>query len=170
MFGVVLVFVSLANSAAAQAPPKARLEGDTTVTLLAINKYQGQRTGCLRLGAVPDCQLRYGSLYAGNDWDWFESAAGEGNRTVIKDLGLLSWADAFKVPFVEPLPKLKPGEQRHIVVDTSGQMARMVPLARVAKTAPMVTELYELDQTRPLLPILTSRHCLYGRSVTVSQK
>jgi hypothetical protein len=122
MLGVAVMFLSLATSATAQPPQKVRLasDADTKVTLFAVNKYHGEYSGCLKLSAVPDCQLRYGALYAGDDWDWFESSVGRGDRTAIRDLGLLSWTDAFKVPVVEPFPKLKPGEQRHVTVDTSG--------------------------------------------------
>jgi hypothetical protein len=65
------------------------------------------------------CDLRYGMLYAGDEWDWFQSTT-RGTRSVIKDLGPRSWDDAVKVPVVEPLPKLLPGEQRHVTVDVSG--------------------------------------------------
>jgi hypothetical protein len=61
---VAVVIVSLAGSTAAQAPQKAGLagQGNTAVTLFAVNKYHQQKSGCLSLGALPDCQLRYGSL------------------------------------------------------------------------------------------------------------
>jgi hypothetical protein len=97
-----------------------------TVTLYSTNKYQGKPPSCLVLqtGAPGSrsgsCDVRYGALYVGDDLDWFESSAEQRNRSVIKDLGLLNWDQAFKVPTVEPLPKLKPGEQRTITVDSSG--------------------------------------------------
>lgn len=64
--------------------------------------------------------LAYGLLRAGDDFDWFQSAGAGNNRGLIRDLGELKWTDVFTVPVVEPLPKLKPGEQRTITVDTSG--------------------------------------------------
>jgi hypothetical protein len=65
------------------------------------------------------CDLRYGMLYAGDEWDWFQSST-PGTRSVIKDLGPRSWNEAFKVPAVKPLPKLLPAERRNISVDVSG--------------------------------------------------
>jgi hypothetical protein len=59
-------------------------------------------------------------MYAGDDLDWFQSSFARGNRSVIKDLGEHDWSTWFEVSVVEPLAKLKPGEQRQITVDTSG--------------------------------------------------
>lgn len=64
--------------------------------------------------------LAYGLLRAGDDFDWFQSAGAGDNRSLIRDLGELKWSDVFTVPVIEPLPKLKPGEQRTITVDSSG--------------------------------------------------
>jgi hypothetical protein len=64
--------------------------------------------------------LAYGLLRAGEDFDWFQSSGAFGNRGVIKDLGRLEWSSRFDVPVIEPLPKLKPGEQRTVTVDVSG--------------------------------------------------
>jgi hypothetical protein len=64
--------------------------------------------------------LAYGLLRAGDDFDWFQSAGAGSNRGLIRDLGELKWTDYFDIPVIEPLPKLKPGEQRTITVDTSG--------------------------------------------------
>ncbi len=100
---------------------------ESTATLYAVNKHQGEQlkycinfkravTGSLRA----PCDVAYGMLYAGDDLDWFESSLDAANRSVIKDLGEHSWTGNLEVPVVEPLPKLKPGEQRHIGVDTSG--------------------------------------------------
>jgi hypothetical protein len=65
------------------------------------------------------CDLQYGFMYAGNDWDWFQSIT-ENNRTLVRDLGRFNWDDKVKVPIVAPLPPLKPGESRIVTVDTSG--------------------------------------------------
>ena len=59
-------------------------------------------------------------MYAGDELDWFQSSTAQGNRSVIKDLGEHDWSTWFEVPVVEPLAKLKPGEQRQVTVDTSG--------------------------------------------------
>src|SRR5258708_3069375 len=99
----------------------AQTQSDSTATLYSLIKHRGeQRTFCLNFQTGPsssrraDCDLKYGFLYAGDDLDWFQSATGQGDRSVIKDLGAYEWTAKFEVPVVEPLPKLKPGEQRHI--------------------------------------------------------
>ncbi len=98
-----------------------------TVTLYSILRHRGEtRTFGLNFQTGPglsqhgDYDLRYGNLYAGSEFDWFQSSTARGSRTVIKDLGKHAWTDAFKVPYVEPFAKLKPGEQRQISVNTSG--------------------------------------------------
>jgi len=98
-----------------------------TITLYAKNKYQTDpRANCFNLEAgslvTADrrCDLLYGTIYVGDDFDWFQSWAAAGNRSVIKDLGPQLWTDTFTVPVIEPLPKLKPGEQRRVVIDASG--------------------------------------------------
>jgi hypothetical protein len=100
---------------------------NSNVTLYSVIKHRGeQRKSCINfkiaatgLSRVP-CDLRYGSLYAGDELDWFESSTAEGGRSVIKDLGEHDWSTWFEVPVVEPLAKLKPGEQRQVTIDTSG--------------------------------------------------
>jgi hypothetical protein len=76
------------------------------------SRVQGPRRG--------SWDIAYGNLRAGEDFDWFESSGAFGNRSVIKDLGLLNWTDNFVVPVIEPFAKLKPGERRTITIDVSG--------------------------------------------------
>ena len=109
--------------ASAQQPPIQ----DSTITLYSVHKHRGeQRSVCINFqrgsSRIPraDCDLAYGLLYAGDELDWFQSATSQGARSVIKDLGEYSWTAAFEVPVVEPLPKLKPGEQRQVTVNVSG--------------------------------------------------
>jgi hypothetical protein len=100
---------------------------DAMVTLYSTIKHRGeQRKSCINfkvaltgLLRVP-CDLQYGSLYAGDELDWFQSSTTEGARSVIKDLGDFDWSADFSVPVVEPLAKLKPGERRQVTIDTSG--------------------------------------------------
>jgi hypothetical protein len=66
------------------------------------------------------CDVQYGLLRLGDDWDWFQSSTAKGSRSVIRDLGVLTWSDRFKVPYVAALPKLQPGENRVISIDASG--------------------------------------------------
>lgn len=70
-----------------------------------------------------DCRkasdLYYGNMRSGNDWDWLQ-VMGEGNRNKIKSLGKKKWTDEFKIPIIEPYPKLKDGERRTVVIDASG--------------------------------------------------
>ena len=98
-------------------------------TLYSPNKYRNEsRESCLdfKTGATAPrtanarCDVLYGNLYAGGDLDWFQSSSDRGSRSAIRDLGLLSWSEAFRVPVVPPLPKLLPGQQRMVTIDTSG--------------------------------------------------
>jgi hypothetical protein len=117
--GVLASFLAVSSSALrAQSP---------VVSLYSPNKQRNEpRNSCLNfhtgisMSSSARCDLRYGALYAGDELDWFESSTAEGDRSVIKDLGLLYWTDNYKVSTVEPLPKLKAGEERQISVDTSG--------------------------------------------------
>lgn len=100
------------------------------VTLFSPNKHRGEQLkSCVTFAQSRErmraargslCDLYYGHLYAGDDWDWFQSAANPGQRSLVRDLGALDWNDSFTIPIIEPLPKLKPGEVRNITVDTSG--------------------------------------------------
>jgi hypothetical protein len=98
----------------------------STVTLYSTIKHKGEglkscvnfQTMRARAQYVP-CDLSYGSLYAGEDWDWFQSSTSH-SRSVVRDLGRLNWDDNFKVPVVAPLPLLKEGETRHVTIDVSG--------------------------------------------------
>jgi hypothetical protein len=114
----ILGLVLVASTAAAQSG---------TATLYSPNKYRNERRDfCLdfKTGVSPKfrdpCDLRYGFLYAGEDWDWFQGGLDRESRGVIKDLGSLNWDSKFEVPVVVPRRKLLPGEQRSVTVDTSG--------------------------------------------------
>jgi hypothetical protein len=112
------------------ATPTLAQSGSTT--LFSLNKYGREknpppnRSYCLdfKTGASAKrsdpCDLRYGSLYAGEEWDWFQSSGHKDSRGVIKDLGPLTWNDAIKVAVITPRPKLKPGETRTVTIDVSG--------------------------------------------------
>jgi hypothetical protein len=65
--------------------------------------------------------LTYGFAYLGEDLDWFLIGGADDDRSVIKDLGVFTWYDRFKVPVIKPLPALKPGEKRQVTLDTSGR-------------------------------------------------
>jgi hypothetical protein len=97
------------------------------ITLYSPNKYSlERRISCLKIQPEQSgthgaqCDVRYGNLWAGDELDWFQSATGQDDRSVIRDLGAYEWTANFQVPVVAPLPKLKAGEQRRITVDTSG--------------------------------------------------
>ena len=120
MNAISLLLVFCVQSAAAQRPGS---------TLYSPNKYRTEnRDFCLDLAtgatasrkASARCDLLYGTLYAGNDLDWFQTTSERGSRSAIKDLGLLAWSDTFQVPAVPPFPKLLPGQQRQVTIDTSG--------------------------------------------------
>ena len=98
-----------------------------TATLYSANKYPKERRDfCFNFESGPSqarsgsCDLRYGYLYVGDELDWFESSAAQNDRSVIRDLGSHRWLDDFEVRRIEPLPRLKPGEQRSFTVDASG--------------------------------------------------
>ena len=72
----------------------------------------------------PGCckwDLSYGQIYLGDDQDWFLLNATRDNRSVIKDLGELSWSSSIKISALKPLPLLKKGEERRLAIDTSGR-------------------------------------------------
>lgn len=123
---VLALFVGLSLAAHAQnAPPRSAAEaGPRTTTLYAPNKYQhdlSRASLSFRTGEVGDGgNLYYGTLYVGEEHDWFQVSAGKEDRTAFRDLGAHGWDDAFDIPAVEPFPKLKPGEQRVVKVDASG--------------------------------------------------
>jgi hypothetical protein len=103
------------------------VKAQESITLYSPLKYQNDQSRAFvdfQLGTYAkhgsDKDVGYGLLYAGDEFDWFQSSAASGNRSVIKDLGEYNWTDRFTIPVVEPLAKLKPGEQRRIGVDTSG--------------------------------------------------
>jgi hypothetical protein len=100
---------------------------DAAVTLYSVIKHRDeQRKSCINFKVASSgllsapCDLRYGSLYVNDDLDWFQSSTAAGDRSVIRDLGEHDWSTWFEVPAVEPIAKLKPGEQRNITVDVSG--------------------------------------------------
>lgn len=123
---LILMSVILLLCLGASSLVSAQQPQGSTVTLYSANKHRELRKSCVNFKVAPTgvlrvpCDVRYGALYAGDDLDWFESSGAEGNRSVIKDLGAYTWTARFEVPVVTPFPKLKPGEQRQITVDTSG--------------------------------------------------
>lgn len=123
----VFIGLILPSCLSASPPVSAQQPQESTVTLYSVNKHRGEQlkycvnfktavTGSLRA----PCDVAYGMLYAGDDLDWLESSLDGANRSVIKDLGEHSWTGNLEVPVVEPLAKLKPGEQRQVTIDTSG--------------------------------------------------
>jgi hypothetical protein len=120
---ISLSCLNTSSSASAQQP----VSQDSRVTLYSVIRHPGEeRRFSITFNIAPDQllrgdgDLRYGAMYAGDDLDWFQSSFARGNRSVIKDLGEHDWSTWFEVSVVEPLAKLKPGEQRQITVDTSG--------------------------------------------------
>ncbi len=123
----MILMGALLGMAIVSVAPAQQLSSIPKATLYSPNKYKTERrVGCVNVDNGPTdtrsahCDVRYGNLWAGEELDWFQSATGEGDRSVIKDLGSYDWTAQFEIPVVVPLPKLKPGEQRNITVDTSG--------------------------------------------------
>jgi hypothetical protein len=126
--GAFFLCAQSSSPACAQTVSTDTSSGISSVTLYSPLKYKHDQSRAVfdfQGGARPArswgrWDLGYGSLYAGNEFDWLQSSSAQGHRSVIRELGKHDWTDNFKVPEVEPLAKLKPGEQRRISVDTSG--------------------------------------------------
>ena len=71
-------------------------------------------------GTQKKWDLLYGNMQIGEDFDWLSASTAKDNRSLIRDLGELNWYDNYEVPVIEPLPKLKEGQNRSITVDSSG--------------------------------------------------
>jgi hypothetical protein len=129
-FCLIGLFFVLALSQAVQAVKTASApapQGLERVTLYSLNKYPsdyGRALFSFKSGAfvrnLDLWDLNYGSLYVGDEWDWFSVSLATNARTAARDLGELNWGDGFNVPVIEPFPKLKEGETRTIKVDSSG--------------------------------------------------
>ena len=113
---LVLALASLAFAPhAARAQQLASLRAPHETAKLGGASWLDFRSGAV--GARGDLGF---ALLAINDEDWFSSHSTAEDRSVIKDLGALAWADDYKIPALEPLPALAPGERRAITVDSSG--------------------------------------------------
>jgi hypothetical protein len=109
------------QTASPQAAPEPGLQRVTLYGPLARGHDDRRALFSFKMGTYgPGWDLGYGSLYVGAEHDWFQVSTAKGVRTALRDLGAHDWADTFGVPFVEPFPKLKEGEQRRIVVNADG--------------------------------------------------
>ena len=77
-----------------------------------------------------------------NDEDWLiVGVTGTDKRSVMKDLGPYKWSDSFTTWTLEPLPALKPGEHRQMMVDASAdshdEWAKSAPLFAKARRGHM---------------------------------
>ena len=96
-------------------------------TLYSPMRYRNEpRAFCLKYKSglrntlVEPCDLRYGLLSINDDLDWLQISTSRDSRAVIHDLGAHSWGDRFEVPELNPLPRLRPGQDRNVTVDVSG--------------------------------------------------
>src|SRR5262245_34876143 len=90
-----------------------------TARLFAPDNTPRRRSVCLNFQSglstsSASCDLFYGLLGINQDFDWLQGSGSASSRSVIKDLGAYSWEKMPRVPIVPPLPKLQPGEQRHV--------------------------------------------------------
>jgi hypothetical protein len=124
-FVFLIALSGLARAVKPAPPPTDEIK---RVTLYAPNKpqrgsskffYYSFRTGKFVQDPLP-WDLNYGSLYVGEDFDWFSVSTIRDARSAFRDLGALAWTDVFTVPVITPFPKLKEGEQRTFTVDASG--------------------------------------------------
>jgi len=75
----------------------------------------------LDLGCWGPQPLGYGNRI-GDNWDIFATdGGGRDSRTRMIEVGKYGWKDKFSIPEVEPWSELKPGEQRHIMINVSGR-------------------------------------------------
>ena len=81
------------------------------------------KAGVLKKHANGQWDLGYGFANIGGD-DWFILRSSTQTRTVIKDLGELTWTDSFTIPVLQPLPKLREDETRSITVDASADTGK----------------------------------------------
>jgi hypothetical protein len=107
-------------------------EKTQTVTLYSASKYQdatrsmidfasGTRGGPTNETDVDTWHLGYGFLSISND-DYLQADVDRPEqRNKLIDLGKFNWTDSFRVPVIEPLPALRPGETRQITVNASGR-------------------------------------------------
>src|ERR1044072_4433614 len=101
----------LAQTVAPQAAPESGLQRVTLYGTIAHGNDFSRALFSFRTGSFgQNWDLNYGSLFVNSDRDWFQVSTLKGVRTAFKDLGAHDWADSFKVPVVEPFPKLKEGE------------------------------------------------------------
>jgi hypothetical protein len=112
-------------SAAAQSPTDDSLKTATLYSSLAhkqrvSNMCFSFEKESLVLCGKSEWDLIYGNLRAGQEWDWFQVSTAKGARSKIVSLGKLNWSDSFKIPNIEPFPKLREGERRQISVNLSG--------------------------------------------------
>jgi hypothetical protein len=101
--------------------------GQKKGTLYSPMRYRSEpRAFCLNFKSglnktlAEPCDLRYGLLAINNDLDWLQISTSRDSRAVIQDLGPYSWGDRFEVPVLDPLPRLKPGQDRNVSIDVSG--------------------------------------------------
>lgn len=108
-----------ANTGIAQSftlyPPKDKATGKYDDTRACFSF----KTGMNKQAESFDWDLGYGFARINHE-DWLVLGSGQSEkRSVMKELGRYNWSDSFVVPALEPLPELKEGEERHIVVDAS---------------------------------------------------
>lgn len=121
----LLIIVLCVTSAIGKGNPAQQM-----ATLYSLNKYKDTPSRAMfnferrSQGTDNNWDLLYGSLSIGDDLDWFSASNAQDSRSLIRDLGELSWSDSYKVPVITPLPKLKEGKTREITVDSSGDTGK----------------------------------------------
>jgi hypothetical protein len=120
---IAFVGAAMAQTAPSERPMSAILyapeHSDNRLSGKASPNGAAGRTGGLSLAAgMPGTPARlpvlaYCSLYG----NWLRVQGGRDDRSAIQDLGAHRWTDSFQIPIVPPLPELKPGERRQLIVD-----------------------------------------------------
>jgi len=104
-------------SATLYAPEYKRIRGETMRNVACSGPNPELSLAAGMPGAPTLPVLDYFSLYG----NWFRVQGGRDDRSVIQDLGAHRWPDSLQIPFVPPLPELKPGERRHVIIDAPYQ-------------------------------------------------
>ena len=130
---ILVFFVGSMTSGQAIATTEILSAIETVGDKRRLNPELRNRACFLLIKLVHGCGVGVPMIHYGNrfgvNWDIFAISGHEQDQTRGVDLGELEWSDEFRVPEIEPWPKLQPGEQRHITVNASGTVDRQVTTA-----------------------------------------
>lgn len=124
LHGVLLILICAVVAGGAGTPLQ------QTITLYAPLKYNHDSSRATfsferaMRGTKNNWDLLYGNMHIGDDHDWFSASTANDNRSLIRDMGALSWSDSYTVHVITPLPQLEEEKTRTITVDSSGDTGK----------------------------------------------